>query len=68
MYSVETGERVDMDVVDGGESGGRVDEYPILPKNLNTINNGGGGGDNGIGVKFPGIISVRREVLVTTST
>lgn len=66
MYSVETGERVDMDVVDGGESGGRVDEYPILPKNGNTINNGDG--DNGIGVKFPGIISVRREVLVTTST
>lgn len=69
MYSVETGERVDtdVDVVDGGESGhghgGRVDEYPILPKNGATVNGGG----NGIGMKFPGIISVRREVLVTTS-
>ncbi|RAK84895.1 hypothetical protein BO79DRAFT_157344, partial [Aspergillus costaricaensis CBS 115574] len=69
MYSVETGERVDtdVDVADGGESGhghgGRVDEYPILPKNGATVNGGG----NGIGMKFPGIISVRREVLVTTS-
>ncbi|GKZ36654.1 hypothetical protein AbraIFM66950_007829 [Aspergillus brasiliensis] len=74
MYSVETGERVDTlgDAVDdGGESGyrGRVDEYPILPKNdTDTTGNSGGGGGGTMGVKgFPGIISVRREVLVTTS-